>query len=136
MTYADVRVPTCLLAVVEPVRTVGGWVVGEPLMHGRGLVVGQREDIAEPAAGVDDGLAGHLGLRAGGEVLDDVGVVLDLRGADAGDVWAGTRERRVEAAGGAVVVGGVDAWAVDALSAVAGDAVIATAVQDGDSHHT
>ena len=94
--------------------------VGEPGLHGGGLVGGEGEDVGEAAAGVDDGFAGFFGLGDGG-------VGLDLRGADGGDVGAGAGEGGVEFARGAVVVfarGGVDA-----LAAVAGDAVVARGVE-------
>lgn len=45
--------------------------------------------IGETAARVDYFGAGHFGLLALCEGGGDCGVVVDLRGADGGDVWAG-----------------------------------------------
>jgi hypothetical protein len=66
------------LRVVEAVGAIWWRVLCEPVVHGCGLVVREREDVAEAAAGVDDCFARLFGLRAGGEGLGDVCVVFDL----------------------------------------------------------
>jgi hypothetical protein len=79
------------LRVVEAVGAVWWRVFCEPVVHGCGLVVGEREDVAEASAGVDDCFARLFGLGAGGEGLGDVCVVFDLerRSAMVGDDMIG-----------------------------------------------
>jgi hypothetical protein len=66
------------LRVVESVGAVWWRVVFEPVVHGCGLVVGEREDVAEASARVDDCFTRLFGLGAGGEGFGDVCVVFDL----------------------------------------------------------
>ena len=120
----DVGDASCALGVVEAVGAVRGRMVAEPSLHGVGLVIREREDVGEAAAGVDDGFAGFFG-RGDGRAR------LDLRGADGGDVGAAAGEGGVEDAGGAVVVKFGDG--VDASAAVAADAVVPRGVEDGDA---
>ena len=125
----DVRVPAHGLRVVVLRGRVRRFVVRVVSLHGRGLVRWLREHVAEAAAGVDDGLtrllgSGHAGSRD------------DLRGAHGCHVRARPRERGVERAGAAVVVGAAGAFGLGAaLSAVAGDAVVAGRIQDRGALH-
>ena len=77
-SYRQVRDGASALRVVEPVGAIWWRVVCEPVVHGCGLVVGEREDVAEASAGVNDCFARFFGLRAGGEGFGDVCVVFDL----------------------------------------------------------
>ena len=77
----DVGVASGRLRVVVLSRGVGRLVVREVGSHGRGLVRWLGEDVAEAAAGVDDGLAGFLGCR-------DAGTRDDLGRAYGGDIGA------------------------------------------------
>lgn len=82
------------------------------------------EDIAEATARVNDCLAGLFGLSEGWN--EDVGAGFDLGCSYTGDVWTCRGECWVEAAAEVLIlVGCVRAGAVDALSAVAGDSVVA-----------
>lgn len=63
--------------------------VGEERFYGCGLVVGEREDVREAAAGVDDGFAGFFGGNNGGAWAN-------LRGADGGDVRTGGGKGGIE----------------------------------------
>jgi hypothetical protein len=85
------------LRVVEALGAVWWWVVCEPGVYGCGLVVREREDVAEASAGVDDCFARLFGLRAGGESLGDVCVVFDL-------------ERTLEMVGDDMVRGFGNSW--------------------------
>ena len=110
------------------------------------------EDIAEAAAGVNDGLAGFLGCG-------DAGTWDDLRRAYGGDVGAaqslglaceaygkrrnssdlyvpGSREGRVEGACFARVVGPAGTLGLSAaFGAVSGDTIVTGRVQNGDTLH-
>lgn len=104
----------------------GGRVGGEETRHGFGLVVRQGEDVGEAPTRENDGFAGGLGLGDGCARRD-------LRGAYARHVRAAAREGRVEGAprGGLGSAGAGGGGAAEA--AVAGDAVVARGVEDGDS---
>lgn len=115
----DVRISAHGLRVVVLRGSVRGFVVRVVRLHGRGLVGRLREHVAESAAGVDDRLAGFL--RSGHTGPRD-----DLRGAHGCHIRAGSWEGGVEGAGTAVVEGAAGAFGLGAaLSAVAGDAVVA-----------
>ena len=77
----DVRERADLAGVVEAIGAVGGRVVGQETRYRGGLVGGEREDVAEAAAGVDDRFTGLLRLRVGGG--GDCCVGLDLGCSDA-----------------------------------------------------
>lgn len=153
---ADIRESPCLLRVVVDGAGVGRGVVCEEALDGCGLVGREGEVVAEAAAAEDDGcergerslvrgfclgdrkgegdrwdgkrtFAGFFGLGARGEVDDYVVAGLDLGSADGGDVRACGREAGIEDCAwgaGHVISGG---W-VDALAAVACDAVVTTKI--------
>ena len=110
---ADVRVAASLLAVVVLRARVWRRVVGEVRLHCLLLVGWKCEDVGKATTAVDDGLACFLRLGTGRKSLWYVDAWLDLRGANAGDVGACARERRVEAATSTIVVAAVR---VDALA--------------------
>ena len=115
----DVRVSAHSLRVVVLLGSVRGFVVRVVRLHGRGLVGRLRKHVAEPAAGVDDGLAGLLGSG-------HAGTGDDLRGAYGCHVWAGSWEGGVEGAGAAVVESAPGAFGFRAaLPSIARDAVVA-----------
>lgn len=66
------------LRVVEALGAIWWRVICEPVVHGCGLIVREREDVAKASAGVDNCFARLFGLRAGGQGLGDVCVVFDL----------------------------------------------------------
>ena len=86
---AEVRHRARLARVVEPLRAVRRRGVAEPRGHGRLLVAGEREDVAEAAAGSDGLVDGDFGLVARGEGGREVGGGgVDLGRADGGYVRA------------------------------------------------
>ena len=98
-------------------------------LHSRGLVRGLREDVAEAAAAVDDGLAGFLWCG-------DTGPRNYLRGADSGDVRAGCWKGWVEGSRASSVVGAACAFGSGAaLATIAGDSVVAGRIENRDALH-
>ena len=117
------------------------------------MIRGLGEAIAEPTAGVDDGLASFLGC--GNASARD-----NLRRAYGSDVWAvqilesvfkvsrtrrsysalyvpSSRKGGIKSAGATRVVGSASTLGLGAaLAAVPGNAIVAGRVQNGDSRHT
>ena len=96
---AEVRHRARLARAVEPVRAVRRRGVAEPRGHGGLLVAGEREEVAEAAAGFDGVVDGDFGLLARGEGGGEVGGEgVDLGRADGGYVGAGGGEVGLELA--------------------------------------
>ena len=94
---AEVRHRARLARVVEQLRAVRRRRVAEPRRHRRLLVAGEREEVAEAAAGSDGLVDGDFGLVARGEGRREVGDgAVDLRRADGGYVRARGGEVGVE----------------------------------------